>query len=303
MIAGQTPNLLKSETLIAALVLSALFWLLAWYWDAALAMISIWERSDTFAHGFLIVPVSGWLVWRKRHVLAALDLRPNFLALPLLAMVGFGWLLAGLGGVGVVQQFSLVIMIPLTAWAILGTEAVRALAFPLFFLVFAVPFGEFLEPPLMEHTADVLIALLKLTGIPVYREGQYFTIPSGSWSVVEACSGLRYLIASVTLGVSVRLSYLSQLCAACTLRRGFRHRSDRRELAARLHDRHDRPSEQHAIRGGSRPSDLRLAVFRSGHADSVLGRLLLARGSRYAPAATARHAPARPGSGLWPPAR
>ena len=53
----------------------------------------------------------------------------------------------------------------------------------------------------MEHTADFTVAALRLTGIPVYREGQFFTIPTGSWSVVEACSGLRYLIASVTVGV------------------------------------------------------------------------------------------------------
>jgi exosortase A len=67
-------------------------------------------------------------------------------------------------------------------------------------LLFAVPFGEFLLPPLMEQTADFTVFALRATGIPVYREGLYFTIPSGNWSVVEACSGLRYLIASITLG-------------------------------------------------------------------------------------------------------
>jgi len=115
--------------------------------------------------------------------------------------VGFGWLLAGMGGVGVVQQFALVLMVPMMVWAIFGNAVVRALAFPLFFLLFAVPFGEFLEPPLMEQTANFTIAALKLSGIPVYREGLYFTIPSGSWLVAEACSGFRYLIASVTLGL------------------------------------------------------------------------------------------------------
>jgi EpsI family protein len=39
-----------------------------------------------------------------------------------------------------------------------------------------------------------------MTGIPVFREGQNFVIPSGHWSVVEACSGIRYLIASLTVG-------------------------------------------------------------------------------------------------------
>jgi exosortase len=62
----------------------------------------------------------------------------------------------------------------------------------------------------MEHTADFTLAALRLTGIPVYREGQFFSIPSGNWSVV--CSGLRYLIASVTVGVLyAHLTYRSAL--------------------------------------------------------------------------------------------
>ena len=185
----------------AALVLGVIFWLLAWYLDTAQSIVAIWERSETFAHGFLIVPISAWLIWRRRHEIAALELRPNFLILPLLALTGFGWLLGQLAGAGIVQQYCLVLMVPLLAWAILGDQLVRALTFPLFFLLLAVPFGEFLEPPLMEHTANFTVLALRLSGIPVYREGQFFTIPSGSWSVVEACSGLRYLIASLTLGV------------------------------------------------------------------------------------------------------
>ena len=198
---GRMTHLPTSGTLATALALSALFWVLVWYVDTAMSAITIWQKSDTFAHGFLVVPISAWLVWQRRDVLATIELRPYFPALLLLAIVGCGWLLSNLTNVMVVQQFCLVLMIALSVWAILGTQAVRTLAFPLFFLVFAVPFGEFLEPPLMEHTADFTVAALKLTGIPVYREGQFFTIPSGSWSVVEACSGLRYLIASVTLGL------------------------------------------------------------------------------------------------------
>ena len=64
---------------------ASLLWLLAWYCDTVWSIVAIWERSDTFAHGFLIVPISAWLIWQRRHVLAALELRPNFLALPLLA--------------------------------------------------------------------------------------------------------------------------------------------------------------------------------------------------------------------------
>jgi EpsI family protein len=45
------------------------------------------------------------------------------------------------------------------------------------------------------------VGALRLSGVPVYREGNHFIIPSGAWSVVEACSGVRYLIASTMLGV------------------------------------------------------------------------------------------------------
>jgi exosortase A len=185
----------------AALASSALFWLLAWYWDTADTMVRIWRASDTFAHGFVIVPISAWLVWRRRKALAAIAPRPEFRVLPLVALAGLGWLLAQTAGVDVAQQYAFALMIPLLAWAILGTPVARALAFPLGFLLFAVPFGEFLEAPLMDHTADFTVLALRLSGIPVYREGLFFSIPSGNWSVVEACSGLRYLIASVTLGV------------------------------------------------------------------------------------------------------
>jgi exosortase A len=164
-------------------------------------MVAIWQRSDTFVHCFLIAPISAWIIWRRRHAIAALDFRPDVLALPLLLLTGFGWLLAQLAGAGVVQQFAVVVMIPLLAWCILGYPVVRTLAFPLSFLFFAVPFGEFLESPLMEHTADFTVAALRLTGIPVYREGLFLTLPSGSWSVIEACSGLRYLISSAIVGL------------------------------------------------------------------------------------------------------
>jgi len=92
-------------------------------------------------------------------------------------------------------------MLIAAVWTLLGAAFVRAAFFPLMFLFFAVPMGEFLIQPLMGVTADFTVSMLQATGIPVYREGTFFSIPSGDWSVVEGCSGLRYLIASVTLGV------------------------------------------------------------------------------------------------------
>ena len=84
--------------------------------------------------------------------------------------------------------------------AVLGLEVALAILFPLLFLYFSVPFGEFMLPTLMQWTADFVVMALQLTGVPVYREGLQFVIPSGRWSVVEECSGVRYLIASFMVG-------------------------------------------------------------------------------------------------------
>jgi exosortase A len=190
----------KAWPYVLALILSTMFWLLAWYGSAVQSMVGTWLRSDTFAHGFLIAPISAWMIWRRRYEIMALTPRPNFWVLLPLMMVGFIWLLAHLAAVVVVQEYCLVIMILLLAATILGNAIFKELAFPMLFLLFAVPFGEVLLPDLIEYTADFTVFALRLSGIPVFREGNFFSLPSGNWSVVEACSGLRYLIASLTLG-------------------------------------------------------------------------------------------------------
>ncbi len=183
-----------------ALLLLAVVWLALWYWETGSEIVAIWWRSETFTHGFLVAPISAWLTWRMRHHLAALAPRPAWPVLGLVALAGLAWLAGRLASVAGATHFALVIMMQLAAWTILGTRIARALLFPLAFLLFAVPFGEFLFPVLIDMTADFTVAALRLTGIPVYREGAQFVIPSGSWSVVEACSGLRYLIASMMIG-------------------------------------------------------------------------------------------------------
>jgi exosortase len=57
-----------------------------------------------------------------------------------------------------------------------------------------------LIPQLAGWTADFTVTALRATGIPVYREANHFVIPSGSWSVFEECSGIRYLIAFLMVG-------------------------------------------------------------------------------------------------------
>lgn len=186
--------------LAAAAVIAAVAGILFWYRDTAASIVSIWSRSETFNHGFLVLPISLYLIWRQRSVLAALSPRPSFGVLMLVAAAGGLWLVGTSANVLGATQWALLLMIQLSVWALLGTAVTKAMAFPLIFLFFAIPFGEFLVPYMIDWTADMTVRALRLSGIPVFREGDNFTIPSGQWSVVEACSGLRYLIASFMVG-------------------------------------------------------------------------------------------------------
>lgn len=170
------------------------------YWPTASAMAAIWWRSDTYAHGLVVPPAALWLMWRKRAQLATLMPSPTVLGL--LGMLGSAllWLAGDLVAVNAITQFAFMALIVCAVPALLGWQVTRMLLFPLLYLFLAVPVGDFMLPHLMEWTADFTVAALRLSGIPVYREGLQFIIPSGSWSVVEACSGIRYLVASFTVG-------------------------------------------------------------------------------------------------------
>ena len=194
---------------LASLVLLLLA-ILVLHAHTVVGMVTIWSRSDTYAHGFVVPVISLWLIWRIRHTLAALVPKPSPLAcLMLLGAAGF-WLAGDLVAVNAATQLALVMLLVLAVPAVLGWQLALAMAFPLGFLFFAVPIGDFMLPYFMEWTADFTVLALRISGIPVYREGLQFIIPSGAWSVVEACSGIRYMIASVTVGcLFAYLSYSS----------------------------------------------------------------------------------------------
>lgn len=195
------PDTLRLRWLQAAFVLALGLVVLGFaFYPTFAAIVAIWERSETFAHGFLIVPIVLFLLYLKRYEILRLHPHPSWWAvLPLLAF-SLLWVAGELVDVTSVRQFAAVLMIPALFWLVLGNTITWRLQFPLAYLLFAVPFGEFMVPPLMAFTADFTVTAVQLTGVPVYREGLFFELPSGRWSVIEACSGVRYLIASVALG-------------------------------------------------------------------------------------------------------
>ncbi|MGY6274682.1 exosortase A [Methylomonas sp. MgM2] len=204
------------------ILLIAVFVSIAAFSSTWLSIVAIWNRSETFAHGFLVAPISVWLVWNRRENYRNLIPSFSFGALIAMSAWGFVWLIADLVDVLVIKQWAVVGILTSSIWATVGTRVAAKILFPLLFLFFMVPFGEQFIPWLMDYTATFVVAMLRLTGISVYREGTFFTLTSGQWSVVEGCSGLRYLIASFTLGtVYAYLNYNSLIKRAVFMLASF----------------------------------------------------------------------------------
>lgn len=186
------PGLLLTASFLAVLGL---------FWQTVRSMVETWYSSRTYSHGFLVFPIFLYLIWVRRGRLAAIRPTPSYWPLSLLAVLASVWLLANLGEVREVQEFALVGMLVTLTWVNLGPDVVRALRFPLTFLFFLVPFGRSLIAPLQDYTAWFAVHALTLSRVPVILEHRTLSLPSGAWTVAEACSGIRYLISSVVLGL------------------------------------------------------------------------------------------------------
>jgi len=165
------------------------------------SMVSIWYGSSTYSYGFVVVPLSAFLVWRRRAELKSLHQTTSFIGIALVVLFSGIWVGGTVADVQVVQQFAFVGLIGALVWTFLGTQITRVLAFALLFLFFAVPAGESLVVPLQQFTAVFAVNALRLSGIPAVQDGFLLSTPSGDWKIAEACSGIRYLTSSILVGV------------------------------------------------------------------------------------------------------
>ncbi len=201
----QTSVVLRSYSWHFAGLLVGFFLLLigVLYQDTVSYLVSIWNQLETgeFAHGYLVLAISVYLVIRDRGKLAAISAMPNYWGLVAIAASGFFWMLGAISDVMLLQAVFLVFLILATVWAALGSQATKILMLPVLFIFFAIPVWSLLSPLLQVFTLDVVYKLIRLLGVPALREQQNIILPAGQLAIEGACSGLRYLLAALTLGV------------------------------------------------------------------------------------------------------
>lgn len=177
--------------------------ILVLYQHTVLYLTGLWNQFDVgeYAHGYLVLAISGYLVLSNRQVLQRLSPQPEYRALFGVLAASMLWMVAALVDVEMVQSIGLLLLIFFTVWVALGNQSIRVLAFPIIFVVFAIPIWFPLSPILQDLTADIVFWAARLLSIPAFREDNMIMLPAGTLSIEEACSGLRYFLAALTLGM------------------------------------------------------------------------------------------------------
>jgi exosortase A len=184
--------------LVLGLALAVMFGLL--FREEAVAAIGVWESSTAYNHCWLVLPVALWLAWTRRDRLVGLRPAP----LPAAALLGLpaaaAWFAAERLGIMEGRQLALIGMVWALFLAVLGWRVFRAMAAPLAYLIFLVPFGAFITPVLQDITARIIEIGLSFMDIPHFVDDLIIEIPAGTFFVAEACAGLRFLIAALAFG-------------------------------------------------------------------------------------------------------
>ena len=186
-----------------ALLIAALF--VAVYFRVLSKLVIDWWQIPDFSHGFLVLPFSAYVLWRKRANLLRIERAPSWGGVTLIA-AGLAVLLLGVFGSELfLSRVSLVMVLFGLVLAFGGRKLLSEMRFALLVLLLAVPIPAIIFAkitlPLQMLASKLASGLLPLFGVPVLREGNIIQLPAMSLEVAEACSGIRSLMSLFTLAI------------------------------------------------------------------------------------------------------
>jgi exosortase D (VPLPA-CTERM-specific) len=180
------------------------------YGDIIQSLVNQWASSEDYSHGFFILPISAFLAWQKRSELKAVPVGTDWRGVLLLLLGLMIYALGELGAELFTTRVSLLVSLIGIVWLLCGWSVVKVLRFPLAFLFMMLPLPGFIYRnitfPLQLWSSKWSVQLMQALGMSVYREGNIIDLKGMQLQVVEACSGLRYLLPLTTL--SLVLAYL-----------------------------------------------------------------------------------------------
>ncbi|MGH9417127.1 MAG: exosortase/archaeosortase family protein [Terriglobales bacterium] len=180
--------------------------LAALYAPVIARLVGQWWSDPTYAYGFLVPCFCAWLVVRRRARLRALPLRPTAWGAAVVAAAIVMLLVGHLAAELLLPRLSLLLIFAGLLLALGGWRWLRALTFPLAYLLFMIPLPALIYNlatlPLQDIATRTGVAMVAWTGLPILRQGNLIALPATILDVVAACSGIRSLLALLALAAA-----------------------------------------------------------------------------------------------------
>jgi len=174
-------------------------------------LIIAWMVSDEYSHGVLILPISGYLTWRKRTRLTKIPVSSSWSTFGLVAISLIIYFFGKYAEIKTVAWLSLVLFIFGAVIFLFGLDIAKELIFPLIFLFFMIPIPAQIYSqitlPLQLLVTKSSVWFISALGFSVYSEGNMIHLADRSLEVAQACSGLRSMIS--ILPMTALLGYLT----------------------------------------------------------------------------------------------
>ena len=175
------------------------------YGPVLIRLIRQWWSDPNFSHGFFVPVFSAFVVWQNRIRLRAIQPKPSIWGL-FVIVIALAMLLIGTFGVELfLSRLSLILLIGGAVVFFVGWEMLRAVLYPLCFLVLMIPIPAIvfsqITLPLQMLASKLAAGTLPICGVPVLREGNIINLPAMPLEVAQACSGIRSLMSLTTLAI------------------------------------------------------------------------------------------------------
>lgn len=176
------------------------------YFNSFSSLFKSWNNED-YSYCWIVVPLALYIAWQRRDMLPKI-LTPSVKSgYAVLLAVAFLFFIGKAGSVDTLVFVSMWLSIVAAVLFVFGLKSMKALFFPLIVLAFFIPPPPFINRILTFKlrliSSDLSVRIMQFIDIPVYREGNVIDLGIIKLHVVDACSGLRYVLPTILLGILI----------------------------------------------------------------------------------------------------
>jgi exosortase A len=192
-----SPSISKLQAITLLTVVIIIIFLPTWS-----SLFSVWATLDhAYSHGSISTLLAIYALYSRKTEINNTPQTTNYIAIIALFFTSFTWFITQYIQIQIAGQLLLPAIIFFTIAGKFGLNIANQSIIPLMYIMLGIPVWDYLVPFLQAITTFVAGGILNLINIPVFIQGNFISIPFGTFQVAGGCSGVRYLLSAMTLSL------------------------------------------------------------------------------------------------------